>query len=178
MNNTEHVGGFFFVPFLSCNMDVSPQQEQQQEQQPPPTSENTINLSRVIMVLAIIINVLILLTGIIGAIVAAPALGGLSAYPTVQYTNPGWALFFFSLGLIFFAILGILCELHAVVTIRVYIQAVGVFARYWTRAIWYVVMAFLALGVAGAMGLATAICCWLLAAILLLIELLVHTRTI
>jgi len=139
-------------------------------------STGPINLTQVFMVIAIIINVFIAITGVIGAVDSAPIMSGFSAAPVLGFPNGYWALFFFSLGLICFAVIGVICELSAVITINIYIQALGMFSRYWTRAIWYVLVGFLALGVAGVMGVTSAICCWILATFLLILELLVHTK--
>jgi len=130
------------------------------------------------MILAIAINVLVIITGIAGAVVAAPGMGGFSAAGTVGFINGAWALFFFSLSLIVFGVIGVMCELSAIITIKFYLQAMGLFARYWTRAVWYLVLGFLALGVAGSFGVASAICCWILSVFLILLEVLVRTNTI
>jgi len=81
-------------------------------------------------------------------------------------------VFFFSIGLIIFAILGVLGELQ----IKVYLDSVSIFVKYWTRGVWYLIMAFFAFGIAGALGIATAIFLWLVAIFMFAMHCLLYSK--
>jgi hypothetical protein len=114
------------------------------------------------MVIAIIANLFIIATGVVACIVGG--FGPLTFAATAQNINASWAIMFFAIGLIIFGILGILGELQ----IKVFIQGVAIFHAYWSRAIWYIIMGFFCLGLAGALGIASAIIVWVVAIMMLI----------
>eukprot|EP01125_Pyxidicula_operculata_P003077 TRINITY_DN1328_c0_g2_i1.p2 TRINITY_DN1328_c0_g2~~TRINITY_DN1328_c0_g2_i1.p2 ORF type:complete len:146 (+),score=15.09 TRINITY_DN1328_c0_g2_i1:23-460(+) len=128
--------------------------------QPPPGnsgSGSAVNLTRVVQVMAVIGNVLLAVTGIVGLATAGTP-GALTFSGSVSPVNVLYALFFFSIGLVIFGILGILGEL----AVKVYIDTFAVFAYYWTKGLWYLVMGFFAIGVAGILGIVTGFYLWLI----------------
>jgi len=132
---------------------------------------SNVNLNQVAKVLAIIGNVLLGITGLVGCIFSAGVFSYFSFAPTVAHINGGWAIFFFCIGLILFCILGILGELQ----IKVYLDSVSIWVKFWTRGVWYTVMGFFALGISGALGIATGFYLFFVAIFMFILQCLTHS---
>mmetsp|Transcript_9012 Transcript_9012/g.9995 ORF Transcript_9012/g.9995 Transcript_9012/m.9995 type:complete len:147 (+) Transcript_9012:137-577(+) len=121
-------------------------------------------LQMVILVLAIIVNAMVIVTGVIGVVK--------SGFPDwnweaeINNNNAGWAISFLGIFLVVLAVLGILGEFQ----IKVYLDRISIWVKWWTRTVWYVLIGFLCVGLAGLVGIVSAFLCWVLALIFLILE--------
>eukprot|EP01124_Arcella_intermedia_P021317 TRINITY_DN2956_c0_g1_i1.p1 TRINITY_DN2956_c0_g1~~TRINITY_DN2956_c0_g1_i1.p1 ORF type:complete len:188 (-),score=16.47 TRINITY_DN2956_c0_g1_i1:41-604(-) len=125
-------------------------------------------LERVSQIIAIYCSLCVIVSGIVGLVSTVP--GKFQWSPTITNINHAWAMMYYCIGLIIFGTMGILGEGK----FPVFLRHFGIWPTYWMRAVWYAILGCFVIGMAGLLGIISALQLWILSIFLGILHFLVH----